>query len=366
MTAPLFERATRAIAATAAILTVAACGPAAPPAPPAQGPLPVTAIEVQPQRVPNFIEVPAQTEGAQEAAVRARVGGVLQKRLYREGEPVAAGQALFQIDRAPYEIALQEARARFDQAAREMKRLQPLAEAKAVSQREYDDAVSAHALAQAGLRAAELNLEWTTVTAPVAGISGRAVKSEGSLVSVGADSLLTTVYQINPMWARFSLGESDRAKLPGGKLDAKSISSVELVLPDGSTYPRPGRVNFLAGNIDPALGAQQLRAEFDNADRALMPGQFVRVRVITGAIDQAFLLPQSAVLSSAEGTLVMVVGAENKVEPRPVKPGAWRGKDWVILGGLKAGDKVIVDNLLKLRPGMAVAPHGPAKPADSR
>ncbi|MBS1190864.1 MAG: efflux transporter periplasmic adaptor subunit [Rhodocyclaceae bacterium] len=329
---------------------------------PAPGPLPVTAIDMQPQRVPSSIEVVAQTEGARETEVRARVSGILMKRLYQEGQAVQAGQPLFKIDPSSYEIALAEAKAKAEQTAREAARLKGLAEAKAISQKEYDDAASAAAIAQAVLRQAELNLSWTTVTAPVSGTTGRAVKSEGNLISAGADSLLTSIYQLNPVWVRFSLADSDVAKLPGGRLTAKSITGVELILPDGSVYPKPGRLNFMASNIDPTLGTQQLRAEFDNVDGRLLPGQFVRARILTGEREGVFLVPQTAVVQSDQARLVMVADSENKVAPRPVQAGEWRGKDWVILGGLKPGDKVIVDNLMKLRPGMPVAPHAPGVP----
>ncbi len=328
---------------------------------PAMGPMPVTAIEVQPQKVPTSIEIMAQTEGARETEVRARIGGILVKRLYQEGEAVKSGQPLFQIDRAPYEIALTEAKAKADQTAREAARLKGLAEAKAIAQKDYDDAVSANAMAQAALRQAELNLSWTTVTAPVGGTTGRAIKSDGNLVST-ADSLLTSIYQTNPIWVRFSLGESDLAKFAGGRVTAKDVKGVELVMGNGQKYDKPGKLNFLATNIDTTLGTQQLRAEFDNPDGLLLPGQFVRIRLLTGERDGAFLVPQTAVLQTEQGTLVMTVGAENKVAPRPVKAGEWYGKDWVILGGLNAGDKVIVDNLIKLRPGAPVAPHAPAVP----
>jgi len=311
--------------------------------------------------VPTSIEIMAQTEGARETEVRARVGGILVKRLYQEGETVKSGQPLFQIDRAPYEIALAEAKAKAEQTAREAPRLKGLAEAKAIAQKDYDDAVSANAMAQAALRQAELNLSWTTVTAPVAGTTGRAIKSDGNLVST-ADSLLTSIYQTNPIWVRFSLGESDLAKFAGGRVTAKDVKGVELVMGNGQKYDKPGKLNFLATNIDTTLGTQQLRAEFDNPDGLLLPGQFVRVRLLTGERDGAFLVPQTAVLQTEQGTLVMTVGAENKVAPRPVKAGEWYGKDWVILGGLNAGDKVIVDNLIKLRPGAPVAPHAPAVP----
>lgn len=329
--------------------------------PGAMGPLPVTVLEMQPQSIPSSVEVMAQTEGARETEVRARVGGILVKRLYQEGDTVKSGQPLFQIDRSSYEIALADAKAKAEQTAREAARLKPLAAAKAVSQKEYDDAVSANAIAQATLRQAELNLSWTTVTAPVAGTTGRAAKSEGNLIAT-SDNLLTSIYQLNPMWVRFSLAESDVAKLPEGRLTPSAVTGVELILPDGSVYPTPGKLNFMASTIDTTLGTQQLRAEFPNADGRLLPGQFVRARLLTGQRDGVFLVPQVAVLQTDKGTLVMVADADNKVAPRPVKAGEWRGKDWVILGGLKAGDKVIVDNLMKLRPSMPVSPHAPGVP----
>ena len=336
-----------------------ACSADKPAGPPAMGPMPVSVLEMQPQAVPTSIEIKAQTEGARETEVRARVGGILMKRLYQEGETVKAGQPLFQIDRAPYEIALAEARAKAEQTGREAARLKGLAEAKAIAQKDYDDAASANAMAQAALRQAELNLSWTTVTAPVAGTTGRALKSDGNLIAP-TDSLLTSIYQTNPIWVRFSLGESDLAKFPAGRVTAKDVKGVELIQGNGQKYEKPGKLNFLASNIDTTLGTQALRAEFDNTGGQLLPGQFVRVRLITGERQGAYLVPQSAVLQTEMGTLVMTVGPENKVAPRPVKAGEWYGKDWVILGGLNAGDKVIVDNLIKLRPGMPVAPKDPA------
>lgn len=340
---------------------LAGCSDGKPSAPP-MGPMPVTVLDMQPQTVPSSIEVMAQTEGARETEVRARVGGILTKRLYQEGETVKAGQPLFQIDRSTYEIALADAKAKADQASREMNRLKGLIEAKAISQKEYDDAMSTNAIAHAALRQAELNLSWTTVTAPVGGTTGRAAKSEGNLISTGSDSLLTSIYQSNPIWVSFSLGDSDLAKLAGGRVTADNVTGVEMILPNGTVYAKPGKLNFLASNIDITLGTQQLRAEFDNSDNQLLPGQFVRIRMLTGQREGVFLVPQAAVMQTEQGTLVMTAGEGDKVAPRPVQVGEWRGKDWVILGGLKAGDKVIVDNLMKLRPGAPVAPHPPAAP----
>lgn len=342
-------------------LALTACSGADAPQKPPMGPMPVTVIEMQTQSVPNAVEIMAQTEGAKEAEVRARVGGILVKQLYQEGQPVKAGQPLFQIDRSSYEIAFAEAKAKADQTEREMARMKKLIEVQGVSRKEVDDATSANELAQAALRQAQLNLSWTTVTAPVDGVSGRAAKSVGNLISVGSDSLLTSVYQNDPMWVRFSISESEAAKLPGGRLTPKTVTGVEMVLPDGSIYPVTGKLNFLASTIDPTLGTQQLRAEFPNKDGSLLPGQFVRIRLLAGEKADVFLVPQSAVIQSEQGNLVMTADSENKVAPRPIKTGDWFGKDWVVLGGLKAGDKVIVDNLMKLRPGAPVAPHAPGE-----
>jgi membrane fusion protein (multidrug efflux system) len=282
---------------------------------------------------------------------------------------VAAGQPLFQIDRTTYEIALADAQARADLAAREAKRLEGLVAQKAVSRRDYDNALSANSIAQAALRQAQLNLSWTTVTAPVAGTTGRALRSEGNLISAGSDSLLTSIYQLNPIWVRFSLAQSDVASLPGGRLNAQAISGVELLMPDGSIYPQSGHLNYIASTIDPLLGTQQLRAEFPNDDNLLMPGQFVRARLLLGEREGVFLVPQLAVQQSDKGHSVMVLGEENKVTPRPVETAEWHGKEWVVTGGLQAGDKVIIDNLIKLRPGMVVAPKTPGEtpaPSDKR
>ncbi|MDR3055880.1 MAG: efflux RND transporter periplasmic adaptor subunit [Zoogloeaceae bacterium] len=342
------------------------CSPSdAPQQTPQQAPqaLSVTVLTMQPQSVPQALDIMAQTEGAKEAEVRARVGGILMKQFYREGERVKEGQPLFLIDRAPYEIAYAEAKARADQTAREMARAQKLLDINGVSRREYDDAVSMNDMAQAALKQAQLNLSWTSVAAPVDGISGRASKSVGNLVTVGVDSLLTTVYQNDPIWVRFSLGESDTAKLPGGRLTPEVITRVELILPNGAKYPLPGKLNFLASSIDTTLGTQQMRAEFPNPDGILLPGQFVRARLIMGERQGVYLVPQTAVQQTDQGDLLMLADKDNKVSPRPVQTGDWYGTDWIVTGGLQAGDRVIIDNLLKLRPGAPVAPHAPQAPA---
>jgi len=350
----------------------------APPGPPPA--TPVHVVPVSPRTVPIVFEAVGQTEGSKQVEVRARVSGILQQRLYTEGAPVARGAPLFRIDRAPFEIALAQARAalaqeeaRFAQAKREADRLRPLAAEKAISRKDYDDAVSAEQLSQAGVqqalarvREADLNLSYTLVTAPVSGITGRAERSEGSLITTDAQgSLLTTINQVNPIWVRFSLSESDLEKLPAGRIGRQATGDVQLILGDGSRYNQKGRINFTATQIDPRLGTQQLRAEFANPGERLLPGQFVRVRIVAGQRENAFLVPQAAVMQTEKGPFIFVE-EQGKAAMRPVVTGEWIGSDWLIQSGLNAGDRVIVDNLLKLRPGApvtiapAAAPPAPA------
>ncbi len=326
-------------------------------APKPQG-MPVSVIEAKQTSVPNTLEVTAQAEGAKETEVRARVSGILVKRLYEEGERVKAGQPLFQIDPEPYKISLEEWQARAKQTAREAARLKGLFAQQAVSRKEFDDATSANEVAQANLKNAQLNLKWTTVTAPLSGVTGRAQRSEGNLITTSSDgSLLTSIYQVDPIWVRFGLSASDTSKLPGGRLDASLPTVVEIFTADGKLYPQKGKINFLSTFIDPKLGTQQLRAEFPNAEQQILPGQFVKIRLSTGKIENVFLVPQAAVIQTERGFMVWTVGADSKVVPTPLKMGNWIGKNWVVLSGLKEGDKVVVDNIIKIRPGAAVAPN---------
>lgn len=341
--------------------------------------VPVHTVRVEPRTVPLSFEVVGQVEGSKEVEVRARVGGTLKKQDYHEGDPVRAGQLLFEIDPASFEIAVANARAqlaqnqaRLAQARRDEARLKPLAAERAVSQKEYDDALAAMQTGEAAVqqstaavRDAELNLSYTRVTAPVAGISGRAERSIGSLITTDANgSLLTTLRQVTPVWVRFSLAPTDLAKVPGGHITRTTRAEVTLVLPDGTVYPQNGRLNFAGISIDPAVGTQPLRAEFDNPREVLLPGAFVRVRLTAGERPNVFLVPQDAVIQTEKTSLVFVVGPDGKAQPRPVVPGEWFGKDWAILEGLRAGDQVIVDNLLKVRPGapVTIATAPPAAP----
>ena len=363
----------KCFAALTIMVVLAACGRnAAAPAPTAavSAPVAVHMVTVEPRKVPIRFDIVGQVEGSKQVEVRARVSGILQKQLYHEGDAVKEGAPLFEIDRAPYEIALAQARAQLaqataqvDQARREESRLQPLVQDRAVSRKEYDDATSSRALAEASIqqanatiRQAELNLSYTRIAAPLAGISGRAEHSIGTLITTDPNgSLLTTINQVTPVWVRFSLAQADLANLPGEHLDRSTPVAIALLLPDGSPYPLKGRLNFAATAIDTRLGTQQLRAEFDNPRQQLLPGQFVTVRITAGERDNVYLVPQTAVVQTEKGNLVFVVDAQGKAQARPVKTGDWIGKDWTILSGLNAGDKVVIDNLLKVQPGAPVS-----------
>lgn len=337
----------------------------------AMPPMPVMVKVVQQQVVPVLVDAVGQAEGAKEVEVRARVGGVLQRRTYREGELIRAGAPMFAIDRAPFEIALTQARAalaqeqaRVEQARREAARLKPLADMQAVSRREADDAASQLALAEAALgvqqarvREAELNLSYTAVAAPISGIATRAEKSEGSLVSV-SDGLLARVMQTDPIWVRFSLSEAEYAPLKGQR-----GAAVRLLGADGQPLGVTGRLNYAGPSVDARLGTVGLRAEFANPSLAVLPGQFVRAQVQSGT-ERAWLVPQSAVQAGEQGKFVWVI-RDGKAAPAPVEVGGWVGADWVVRKGLNDGDAVITNNLIKLRPGapvqaMAAPPGTPA------
>jgi len=334
--------------------------------------MPVSVLIVQPATVPISTEAVAQTEGAKEVEIRPRVGGILLKKLFEEGAEIIAGQPMFQIDPVPFELAASQARAqlankkaRLTQTQREAERLKSLVATKSISQREYDNASSDESIANASLqesnavlREAELNLSYAKVIAPVSGIAGRFLLSEGALVNANT-SLLTTIIQTSPIWVRFSLSDYELKQL-GGRLANDIIENIAVILPDGSVYPESGELNFSASNIDPALGTLQLRAEFKNADKKLIPGQFVRVKVTTGQKEGVFLVPQTAVMTGEQGKFLFVAEKDKdgnvRANVRAVEVGNWQGQDWVVLSGLSAGDQVIIDHLIKLRPGAAVLP----------
>jgi len=355
----------------------------------------VAVIEVKPQTLPVTYEYVGQSAGSREVEVRARVTGILLKRNFREGAAVTRGQSLFTIDSAPFELAVQRtqaelaaAEARLDQAKRNAARLKPLVAEKAVSQKDYDDAVSAQSigdadvkLAQARLAEARLNLTYTRVESPVTGLTSRAARSEGTLVS-GPDVLLTTVTQIDPIWVNFGIPEREHLEI------RKAVENGSLVLPkdgrfdvkvrlsDGTEYPQSGRLDFSDVRVNGATGTTETRAELPNGRGLLKPGQFLRVTLSGANRPNAIVVPQRAVLDGPQGKFVYLVNAESKVEIRPVQVGDWKGGDWIIHSGLKAGDKVIVDGLMKIGPGAPVRvgtpgagdPPGPTKdkPAEKK
>jgi membrane fusion protein (multidrug efflux system) len=276
-------------------------------APAAGGPppaMPVTVVPARLRKIPVSLEAVGQAEGSREVEIRARVSGILEKRLYQEGDAVRAGQVLFVIDPSTYQLAVEQARAELaqervkrDLAETDAKRLQPLAAEKAISQREYDTAVanartstSAIAVAEAKLKDAQLNLSYTRVTAPIGGITGRALRSEGSLVTANTDTaLLTTLTQVNPVWIRFSLAENDYGRVRGNEKQAR----VQIIAEDGTVSADNGKLNFAGSTVDPKMGAVQLRAEFPNPVNRWMPGQFAKLRILAGE-QPGMLVPQAA------------------------------------------------------------------------
>lgn len=331
--------------------------------------IPVTVQQAQARRVPISLDAVGQAEGSREVEIRARVSGILEKRLFTEGAPVSAGTVLFRIDRAPYEIAVAQAkaalaqeRARQESAQRESERLKTLAQQKAISQREFDESLSAFKQstaaiegAQARLAEANLNLSYTSVKAPISGITGRAVRSEGSLVTANTDaSLLTTLTQINPLWVRFSLAEPEFERMRGNDKRAQ----VKILAQDGTIAAENGRLNFSGSTVDPKLGTVQLRAEFPNPGPRWLPGQFLKVQILAGE-QEAFLVPQAAVVQTEQARFVWIAEADGKASMRQVATAGWMDNDWIVTSGLKTGDAVIIDNLIKMRPGVVVQPHAP-------
>jgi membrane fusion protein (multidrug efflux system) len=333
----------------------------------------VVVVTVQPRDLPATYEYVGQIAGVREVEVRPRISGILERWNYKEGAPVKAGDSLFTIDPEPFRAALAKAEAdlasaeaNFSQATRNVTRLKPLWEAKAVSQKEYDDAVSAEQVAAANVKAAQaaltqarLNLSYTRVEAPIPGITSRALKSEGSLVEA-QQTLLTTISQIDPIHVIFSFTEAEHLKFTRDrsegrlKLPKDGHFDVKLKLADGSEYARVGKVDFTDVRVDTSTGTIEARAVIPNPQHLLRPGQFVRVHLSGATRPDAIAIPQRAVLEGPNTKIVMTVNAQGLVEPRPVEVGDWSGEDWVITGGLNPGDKVIVDGVVKVRPGSPV------------
>lgn len=368
----------------------------------------VTVRETQPATVPVSYEYIGQTVGSREVEVRARVTGNVERRLYEEGALVKAGQPLFQLDSRPLAATVASARAAVAtaeaniaraeastaQAQRERDRMAGLAEQHAISRKEADDA-SSHAQisaaemlsakagleqAKAQLREAELNLGYATITAPISGMTGRALRQEGSLVNPNTDSLLTTLIQLDPLYVSFNVAESGRQRMDqdiaaGTLVVPKEGFNVHLLQRDGRSLGQVGKVNFVSSSISNQTGTLEMRAQLPNPKGEIKSGLFVRVILEGANRPDALTVPQGAVLEGPGGKMVMVAepGKDGKLaaQPHAIDVGEWtiagNEKLWVVRSGLKPGDKVIVDNLMKLRPGVpvtlakAAAPQAAAK-----
>lgn len=348
------------------------------------GPSQVNVVAVRPQTLPVSFEYTGQTMGSREVEVRARVTGIILKRNYEEGSPVRAGQSLFTLDPVPFQTALARAdadhasaQAKLANAKRLLDRLKPLAEGGVVSRRDYDDAVSAHDVAAADLKAAaarvteaKMNLGYTRVAAPVSGLAGGAAKSEGSLVS-GPDVLLTTIVQTHPVKAVFGVPDAEHARIQADLQTRRLVLppggfTVEVLAADGTLLARGGKLQFSEPLVNAATGTVRSQAELPNADGRIKPGQFVRVRLSGATRPDVMQVPQRAVMEGPQGKFVYVLAPSDKPEmkggsvaaARPVQVGEWVDlggeKGWVIRDGLKAGDQVIVDGVMRIGPGAPV------------
>lgn len=354
-----------------ALLALAGCSSEAPPAPP---PPEVEVVTVRAQPVANIITLPGRVQAVRSAEVRARVDGIVQRRVYEEGTDVRAGQVLFTIDprelRAKLdavEATLARAQAAAANAQQDIDRYRPLLVDQAISKQEYDAAVARLRTAQADvaqsraqLENARLSLSYTTVTAPISGRAGRAQVTEGALVSAAGGTLLTTIEQTNPIYVNFSQSSSDllaiRQDITSGRLKLPSLNRVmvQLELENGTPYGPAGHIDFLDLAIDEATGTAALRAEFPNPDRMLLPGQFVRARIQAGTETNGIMVPQRSVTVGQQGGSVLVVGQNDVVETRQIRLGDLQGANWIVLDGLKPGDRVIVSGGQKVQPGQAV------------
>jgi len=337
----------------------------------------VGVIKAELQPVSLQTELPGRVEAQRTAQVRARVNGVVLKRLFTEGAEVKAGQLLFQIDPAPYQAALDsaqatliKAQANLAQAAAQAERNKPLVDGKAISQQEYIASVAAAkaaeadvAAAKAAIKTAKLSLDYAAVSAPISGRIGRALVTEGALVSAAEATQLALIQQTGSVYVNFTQSANEvqqlRRALASGKLRSAGdqAAQVRIVLDDGTELAKPGKLLFTDLSVDASSGQVTLRAEVPNPGQQLLPGHYVRVRLSQGELPAGILLPQQAVKRSNQGDSVLLVGADNKPVPRMVKVDQAQGNQWVVLDGLKPGEQVIVDGFQKMFvPGAPVSP----------
>lgn len=366
------QRALLLVLAVALLATVTGCKDEAHKAAP---PAPLVELKtITAGDVPLTSEYVAQTAGSREVEVRARVTGILLRRAYTEGRPIRKGSLMFEIDPDTYKANLDQAegqlaqeQARLSRARVERDRVLSLYSENAVSQKDRDDAVTefesasaAVKVAQAKVKEARINLGYTRVDAPISGVTSKEVRSEGSLVGPTAEgSLLTTITQLDPLYVNFGVPGTAmsglRRLIESGKAEvAKGGLTVEITLPDGTLYGRPGKITFTDKQVDQTTGTVRSRAEFANPEAEVMPGQFVRALVRGITLKNAIIVPQRAVLETQKGPMVYVVGADMMANLRPVVVAEPIGSDYLIEKGLSDGDQIIVEGIIKARPGQPV------------
>ena len=352
--------------------------------PPPGGPVPVTFVAIQPQTVELSTELPGRVAASLTAEVRPQVGGILQNRLFVEGSDVKAGEVLYQIEPASYQATLDGAKAALAKAQANLEplrlkaeRYKELLKSEAVSGQDYDDASAAQKLAEAeieaakaALQTADINLNFTKVTAPISGRIGRSAVTNGALVTAGQAMPLATIQQLDPVYVDVTQSSTEmlrlRKSLESGQLTtAGGQAKVQLILDDGSHYAETGTLKFTEAFVDPSTGSVTLRNLFPNPKLVLLPGMFVRTVLQEGVKEQGLLVPQRGVTRNSSGqAMVMLVGADEKVEPRVIQTERTVGDQWLVNGGLKAGDRVILEGLQKARPGTPVTakPFGAPPP----
>lgn len=330
----------------------------------------VEVVTLQHSMLALTTELPGRTTDYRQAEIRPQVSGILQQRLFSEGQMVQQGEVLYQLDAAPYQAALANANANL-QSAKSMAhnaklkadRINGLLSSKAVSQQDYDDAAAALmqadaavASAEAAVQSAQINLNYTAITAPISGQIGRSLVTEGALLTANQAQVMATIRQLDPIYVDLSQSASELLKLKKQlRSDSTGPVTVDLLLDDGSEYAHKGSLQFSEVHVDPGTGMVTLRAVFPNKTAELLPGMFVRARLHHGSDDKALLVPQAAVSRTPKGQAsVMLVNSDNKVEARLIEIGGSVNQSWRVLSGLQAGDKVIVAGLQKIRPGAVV------------
>ena len=321
----------------------------------------VAVIIIQTKPVVTTTELTGRTSAELVAEVRPQVGGIIQKRLFTEGSDVKAGQALFQIDPALYQATLARSEANLTALQLKTNRLRELLADKAVSKQEYDDVEAAFKQLQAEVQIARINLRYTTVTAPISGRIGRSNVTEGALVTAQQPIALTTIQKLDPMYVDVTQSTTEilrlRRQMEGGQLDQddKDQQKVRLILIDGKEYPLKGNLKFRDITVDPTTGSVILRMMFPNPKGVLMPGMFVRTVVEEGIHKNAILIPQQAVSRDPKGNpLTLVVAKDGKVQEKQITLDRAIGPDWLVSAGLEPGEQVIVEGMLKVRPGIPV------------